>query len=347
VQESHIYKEQRLAQDQYESGVRIGRDEIDRILDLKAELDRSSSLIDYANKYLNLGWRLAAINVESGRDLRIDFKEENWAEFLGGSGINASKINLGVYTGSLSGLLVLEVANEAQKSFLDGGGEWRSHCTAELGAGLEKHFYSLPSAFQGVSSKFLANGVTFWADGDITLLPPSIDSIAQRPWQWQHPPWEIAPSPLPLTILHLLQSTQENGAGRRHRRCLPPVSWQELYCLISPFETVLQAFTNRAASKKVYYEKLLKAALEAGFTDSEILLSLLWHAPLGDAQHCPESWHRLQNLVSLAQTGEWPEFPNLAKESSPGFPRRALLRSGERRINKRQPISRRGEGYEQ
>ena len=335
-----------MAQDQYESGIRIGRAEIDRILDLKAELDHSSSLIDYVNKYLNLGWRLAAINAESGRDLRIDFKEENWAEFLGGSGINASKINLGVYTGSLSGLLVLEVANEAQRSFLGGGGEWRSQCTAELGAGLEKHFYSLPSGFPGVSSKFLADGVTFWADGDITLLPPSIDSIAQRPWQWQHPPWDIAPSPLPLTILHLLQTPQETGAGRRHRRCLPPVSWQELYCLISPFETVLQAFTNRAASKKVYFEELLKSALEAGFTDSEILLSLLWHAPLGDAQHCPESWHRLQNLVSLAQTGEWPEFPSLAKESSPGFPRRALSSSGERRINKRQPISRRGKGYE-
>jgi hypothetical protein len=211
---------------------------------------------------------------------------------------------------------------------------------------LEKHFYSLPLALQGLSSKFLANGIRFWVGGDITLLPPSIDPITQRAWQWQHPPWDIAPSPLPLPILQLLQSPQETAAAGYDFQDGPTVSWQELYCLISPFETVLKAFTNRAASKKDYYEELFKTALEAGFTDSEILLSLLWHAPLGDAQHCPERWHYLQNLITLAQAGEWPQFPNFPKESSPGFPRRALLRSREGRINKRQPISRRGKGYE-
>ena len=72
-------------------------------------------------------------------------------------------------------MLVLEVANEEQKSCLDEWGEWRSQCVAELEAGLEKHFYLLSPDFQPLSTK-----KPFYAEGAITLLPPSLDPFTQE-----------------------------------------------------------------------------------------------------------------------------------------------------------------------
>lgn len=322
--------------------VRIGKDEIDRIFDLKTNLDQYGSLVDHAGQYVNLGWSPVAINAETGEDLEIDFKNENGRNYLGDKGINASMINLGVHTGSLSRLLVLEVANEEQKSCLDERGEWRSDCIAELEPVLEKHFYLLPPGFQFSGSNLLGNGVQFCADGDIALLPPSIDPLTQRRWRWQHPPWECAPSPLPLAIFTFLHSLQEPAVAVSDFQEKLEVSWQELYCLIAPLETLLQAFTNRAALITDYYEKLFEAALEAGLTDPDILRSLLWHAPLGDARHRPERWSYLQNRISLAQLGKSPQAFDPPEESRPGFLKNTLLNSRVEKRSTRQPISRRG-----
>jgi hypothetical protein len=326
--------------------VRIGKGEIDRIFDLKTDLDYYGSLVDHATQYLNLGWSLAAIDTETGEDLKIDFKDENRGKYLGDTGINASKINLGVHTGHLSRLLALEVTTEEQKSCLDERGEWRSDCLAQLGPVSEKHFYLLPPGFQLLCPAFLGNGVQFCADGDMTLLPPSIDPLTQGRWRWQHLPWDRAPSPLPLAIFNFLHSLQEPAVmGSAFQEKLA-VSWQELYCLISPCETLLQAFTNQAASITDYYEKLFQAALEAGLTDSDILRSLLWHAPLGDARQRPDRWSYLQNLVSLAELGKSPQSPDPPKEARPGFLKGTLLDPRVRNISKRQPISRRASGNE-
>lgn len=326
--------------------VKIGQDEIDRIFDLKTDLNHYGSLVDHAAQYVNLGWSLVAINAETGDDLEIDFKDENGCKYLGDTGINPSKINLGVHTGSLSRLLGLEVANQEQKSSLDERGEWRSDCIAELGSGVEKHFYLLPPGFKFLWSALPGNGVQFCADGDTTLLPPSLDPLTQRNWRWQNPPWDSAPSPLPFTIFNLLHSLQEPGLPGSDFQEKLAVSWQELYCLIAPLETVLQAFTNHSASITDYYEKLLEAALEAGLTDSDILLSLFWHAPLGDARHRPERWAYLQNRVSFAQLGKSPPAPDPPEASRPGFLKGTLLNSRVGKRSHRQPISRRGRGNE-
>jgi hypothetical protein len=321
--------------------VKIGMGEIERILNLKADVDYSEILLDYAFRYLNLGWALMAIDGKTGDDIGIDYKDENiWGELLGYPGVNAPKINLGVHTGSLSGLLVLEVANEEQKSCLDEWGNWRSHCVAELGSGQEKHFYMRPPDFQPLSSIFLTPKVHFYDDGATTLLPPSVDPFTQGCWQWQNPPWERAPSPLPLSILKFLQRPDATDSDLKDEA---RDSWQKLYCLISPFETVLQAFTRQAASMEEYYEKLFQAALEAGLTDSDMLLSLLWHAPLGDAKQRPERWAYLQKLVSLARIEESQQSPRgLRGSQTPSFYTGAPLNYQENGTVGRLSISLRG-----
>ena len=62
-------KEHGLRSNSYAMEVSIGKDEIDRILDLKTDLDHYGSLFDHAAQYLNLGWPLVAIDAETGENM--------------------------------------------------------------------------------------------------------------------------------------------------------------------------------------------------------------------------------------------------------------------------------------
>jgi len=324
--------------------VRIGKGEIDRIFNLKAEIDHHSALADYTAGYLKLGWPLVALDADTGGDLGIDFQdEENWRRYLQDPALDTSKINLGVTAGTLSRLLVLEVADQEHKSILDEWGEWRSNCVAELGTGPEKHFYLLPPDCRALPSISSATGVKFCGAGELILLPPSLDPGTQEHWRWQQPPWDSAPSPLPISILNSWHSLQEptTSAGSDLKDG-PVVSWQELYCLISPFETLLQAFTDQEASLEDYYQHLLQTALEAGLTDADLLLSLLCHAPRGDARQVPERWAYLQTMVRRSLLGHSPQSLSPRHESRPiCFFKRTLLNSQQGTTRSRQPVSRR------
>lgn len=318
--------------------VKLAKGEIDHILKLKASFNHSGTLLGHAIKYLNLGWALVAIDAETGNDLGIDFEDlNNYIKRLEDPNVDTAKMNLAVNTGSLSKLLVLEVANAEESSRLDEWGAWRSQCVANLEAGLEKHFYLLSPEFQSFPTN-----MHFYAEGATTLLPPSLDPFTQERWRWQHPPWESAPSPLPISILHYLHSLQEPAAAGPDRGDQPRISWRELYCLISPFEAVLQAFAHGEASREDYYEKLVRAAVEAGLTDSDLLLALLWHAPLGDARRRPEGWVYLQKLVSQVQLEESSSSPKSVEGSRTiSTVKRTLRNSRENGMVARQPISRR------
>ena len=318
--------------------VKIARGEIEHILNLKASFNHGGTLLDHAIKYLNLGWALLAIDAETGNDLGIDFEDLNtYIKRLEDPSVDAARINLAVHTGSLSRLMVLEVANEEQKSCLDEWGEWRSHCVAKLGPGLEKHFYLQPPDFQPPPTK-----MPFYVEGVTTLLPPSQDPLTQERWRWQSAPWDSPPPPLPLAILNYLNAMRGPTATGTDLRNKPRLSWQKLYCLISPFEAVLQAFSQRGASMDDYYEKLFRVALEAGLTDADLLLSLLWHAPLGDARQRPERWANLEKLVSQVRLEESSQSPKFLEDTRTICSVKAPSRnSREKGMVDRQPISRR------
>jgi len=78
-------------------------------------------------------------------------------------------------------------------------------------------------------------------------------------------------------------------------------SWQEIYSQVSPHEALLQALLTSSQSMEEYYEGLLHDAREAGIDAPEVLLSLLWHAPQGDARQHPGRLEYLQKLVMEAQ----------------------------------------------
>jgi hypothetical protein len=46
-----------------------------------------------------------------------------------------------------------------------------------------------------------------------------------------------------------------------------------------------------------YYQTLVAAAREAGLEDPQLILGLLWHAPMGETAHLSQRWEYFQRLV--------------------------------------------------
>ena len=64
-----------LEMDTRNLNIRIGKQEIDRILNLKAEVDYYEVWQDCAIRCLDLSWALVAIDGKTGDDLGLDFKD--------------------------------------------------------------------------------------------------------------------------------------------------------------------------------------------------------------------------------------------------------------------------------
>jgi hypothetical protein len=289
--------------------VKIHQEEIERLLDLKSLVDHKEAEWGYAEQYQKLGWVLQAVNPQAGTDLEVDSGEdpENSVSRLLKTGLSGPKINLAVQTGKQSGLMVLEVARGQGELILDQYGEWRAECIAALGAGREQHFYAWDSSpLFGSRSCQAISGIRWFGEGQVVPVPPSFDAERQETWQWLCPPWEEPPrypsqSLLKFLLQHLTRGPQPGPEVS--------LSWQEVYCLVSPYETLLQALSASYPSIWNYYQGILDAALAVGLKAPEVLLSLLWHAPRGKARQQPEIWGFLQKLVAESQDQPGTETP--------------------------------------
>jgi hypothetical protein len=282
--------------------VKIRQEEMDSLFNLKSLLDHIERMTSYAIKYQGLGWVLGALNAQDGADLKVDFAKspEIWFNRLWEPDLSGSTINLGVNAGRQSGVLVLEVAKGRGESILDQYGDWRAECCAAWGAGREQHFYAWgPSPlFDAVS--FLGTPDFRWfGEGQVVLVPPSVDPEIGETGEWLCPPWEKPPQSPSQSLVRFLQEhiTREPSPAQSK----PPFPWQEIYCLVSPHEPLLQALFASYPSMPEYYQGILAAAAAVGINAPEVLLSLLWHAPLGNAGQHSEKWEYLQKLVAPAQ----------------------------------------------
>ena len=88
---------------------KIQEEEFCRILDLRKNLQLSDVLIQYVSQYLSIGWHLAAVNSQNRVNQFLDFQEPKatWAEKLIELSLDGIGLNVGVRTGSASGLLVI------------------------------------------------------------------------------------------------------------------------------------------------------------------------------------------------------------------------------------------------
>jgi hypothetical protein len=324
--------------------VKIHREELESLFSLKSKLDHEEAVSSYAAKYQKLGWVLQALNPQDGTDLEVDAgaDPETWINPLWEPGLPGPQINLGVRTGKRSRLMVLEVAKGAGEAILDQYGPWRAECIAVLGGGRERHFYAWqPSPLFDSASLGGATEFRWYGEGQVVLVPPSIETERLESWEWLCPPWETLPQYPGQSVADFLQQYLT-----REPQPQPEVSlsWQEVYCLVSPFEPLLQALAASYPSTQSYYQGILAAAATVGLYSPEVLLSLLWHAPRGDARQYPEGLGYLKKLVAAAQVQPNPAtFPenvpwklildnarSQASESSGGSPGPARFLGGSR-----------------
>jgi hypothetical protein len=85
----------------------------------------------------------------------------------------------------------------------------------------------------------------------------------------------------------------------------------------------LQALMSPAPSPESYYQRLLEAARDRGLQEPQLLLGLLWHAPLGDARERPQGWKYLQQLLNQGVftrefNREWPNDDESRQSSRAG-----------------------------
>jgi hypothetical protein len=281
--------------------VRICQEEMESLLNLKYRLDHEEAVSSYAEKYQKLGWVLQAMDSQAGSDLGVDFGEnpETMVNRLWEPGLSGPEINLGVCTGKESGLMVLEVAKGLGESSLDQYGLWRAECIAALGAMWEQHFYAWDPSPLFDSVTWLTTPEVRWSgEGQVVPVPPSFDPETQESSRWLCPPWERAPQSPSQSLLIFLEQHLTREPQPRPEVSL---SWQQVYCLVSPHEALLKALSTSYSSMQSYYQGILQAAVAVGFTAPEVLLSLLWHAPQGNARQHPEIWGHLQKLAAEAQ----------------------------------------------
>jgi hypothetical protein len=281
--------------------VKIRQEEIDTLFNLKALIDDKEVMAGYAEKYHQLGWDLAALDAQDGTDLKVDFeaRPEIIIKSLWNPGPAGPMINLGVRTGKASGIMVLEVASGWGELLLDRYGVWRAECIAALGTSREQHYYAWPpSPFFDSLSVWMNSEFKWFGEGQIVLAPPSLDPEMREPWRWLCPPWEKRPQYPSQSVERFLRQHVTRGPQARPAVKL---SWQEIYCLASPYEPLLQALSAASPFMEDYYHGIIQAAVEAGLQNPEVLLPLLWHAPRGDARQRPERWEYLEKMVLQAQ----------------------------------------------
>jgi hypothetical protein len=279
----------------------IREEEVCQIFNLKKNLDYSDVLIKYAGKYIKLGWDLVAVNAQAETTLDLDFNqpEEVWSPKLTTMGIEGLQINLGVRTGKPSRLLVLEVHRDESLAPFNRRGDCGSGCVAEVGNDREQHYYMVPRGWQPPPSYFLESfQIMVFGEEGMVLAPPSMEPAAQTSMRWLRPPWENPPTrPSPALCKFIKESSPSLVEGTP-----PPVApqvptWSEIYPRINRYPAVLQALVAPAAKPEEYYQTLVAAAREAGLEDSQLILGLLWHAPMGETAHISQRWEYFQRLV--------------------------------------------------
>ncbi len=229
------------------------------------DLEFQGSFAATAVRCRKLGWRLAAVDARELVDLAVDFTgpAEQWLGQCRRAGSLQGRVNLGVHTGSASGLVVLEVGNGEGKSVLDHGGSWRSSCQARMN-GREQHYFTLPPGVAAPPTRFLmAARVMVFGEGGLAPLPPSVDVQTQESWRWQNPPWECPPPELPRSLQEFLKKLSSMDPAPKAEDEI--LSWDEVYRLITPHEELLKALLAPHQTLEDYYGDLLARRLEGRF----------------------------------------------------------------------------------
>ncbi len=270
--------------------VKVEAEELERILQARKNLDEVKALAIYGAHYLNLGWFPVALEALSGRDLHLDFSRPQTLRHLMDLALRGTRIQLAVRLDLP--LFVLRVRPALARSLLDRLENWRSSCIARLGDFWEHHFLALPQGWRLGDGLPGEAPLSVLGPGKLVLVPPSLDPDHQGSWTWLSPPWEQPVGPPDPELLVILE---ECGFLTRKAVTAPQdlPSWKAIFPVVCHSDALLQALLAPEDNGEQYYRKILQEALRAGFRERKFLMSLLWHAPYGEARSASHGRHLL------------------------------------------------------
>jgi len=294
-------------------------EEIDSILGLRNTFDYFELLSNYVTSYLELGWLVKLVIPQFDVALDIDLREvrEVWHQGLTNLALKGIHACLMVYTGSTSQLLVLEVAGKSAEKTLALGRDWRAACVVQVGPERERHFYSWPEFLAIPAEATVPNlDLQIYGEGGKVALPPSLPTGSVEPSHWLIPPWEKPPAPPSPRLLDFLRSQFPATTATPEVADAEIPAWEEVLNHIMPHPRLMQTMLTPQPVAEEYYRTLLATAREAGLQDPNLLLGLLWHAPLGVHRQQAESLPWFQELIlgqQAAPTADQEESPALAQ----------------------------------
>jgi hypothetical protein len=276
--------------------VKLGQDEISRIIGLKEDLDYWEVLEEAARGYCLLGWSLVAVD-DQENDLGINFRQppEEWSEALAELAWREAPANLAVRTGKASQLLVLDVRPGELPQ--EDNQAWKADIVALGPQGWERHFYGLAGTGPIIPAGAQTRGLRLHGEDGLVLVPPSRKSEGGA-WRWLVSPRGKPPRQPGPKIWKFFRERNLIPSLPDFSDSWDPPSWEEIYRHISDHPRVLQALLAPEATAEAYYQGVAHTAWAAGLRDPRLLLGLLYHAPLGDVSRCPERWDFLQHLVN-------------------------------------------------
>jgi hypothetical protein len=192
--------------------------------------DKPRSGLDWALSYLGLGWGPIPLRPRDKRPL------VSWEEFqtrrpdeseIGQWFERWTKANIGVVTGEVSGIVVLDIdPNHDGENSLGNlerqYGKLAGTVESRTGGG-GRHLYFQYPGFPVRNRTAVAPGLDVRADGGYIVVPPSIHPSG-RPYAWArgHDPWHARVAPLPEWLLELIIGGRQPGRG------YPLRHWREL-----------------------------------------------------------------------------------------------------------------------
>ncbi len=272
---------------------RLGDAELRFIQELRGRLEVNSSVLEALIHYRSLGWSLILRDAANGAALEVDLSQPShtWSEELLNLAFHQRQVRLAVKTGG--GLFAAEV-QEAQQLPEDQAELWEGASVAFTDSGRRRYFFRYPPGQPLLPRR---DGlIRIYAAGEEVPLPPSLDPATQEPWEWLEPPWEREPANPGPALLKLLYAPRGGTPASPPPLDIPP--WKTIFPLIVWHTGILQAMLAPPDDVEAYYRLILRRALAAGFTNSDLLAGLLWHAPLGGWNRGPQDLERLQALVA-------------------------------------------------
>lgn len=161
-------------------------------------------LKEYATRYVNNGWSVLPVRPEEKRPFMQNWlqftKQRAGKEMVEGWFDNLSGAGVGVVTGKISNIIVLDIESSCPEPIESLLKKYPTELIARTGGGGYHLFYQYPQGTQKVANRVrIFEGADIRADGGFIVLPPTIHYSGNR-YQWFK---EGVPGVFPMALLEL------------------------------------------------------------------------------------------------------------------------------------------------